>query len=84
MPRVKVIYNREGCIGAGACELAAPKFWKMAGDLKVDLLGSKLNYETGKYELEIEVTAKELRALKESADSCPVQVIEVVEKNVRK
>ena len=79
MPRVKVIYNREGCIGAAACELAAPEFWKMSGDSKADLLGAKLNSETGKYELEIEVSEEQLRALKESALSCPVQVIEVVE-----
>jgi ferredoxin len=79
MPRVKVIYNRQGCIGAAACELAAPEFWKMAQDAKADLLGAKLNPDTGKYELEIEVSDRQLRALKESAESCPVQVIEIVE-----
>lgn len=79
MPKVKVIYNRTGCIGAAACELAAPEFWKMAKDAKADLLGAKLNPETLKYELEIEVSAEQLRALKESAESCPVKVIEVVE-----
>ncbi len=81
MPRVKVVYNREGCIGAAACELAAPSFWKLAGDNKADLFGGKFNPDTGKYELEIEVSDEQLRALKESALSCPVQVIEVVVKN---
>lgn len=80
MPRVRVVYNREGCIGAAACELAAPKFFKLAKDNKADLAGAKLNPETLKYELEIEVSADELRALRESADSCPVQVIEIIEK----
>ena len=80
MPRVKVVYKREGCIGAAACELAAPEFWKLAQDNKADLSGGKLNPETLKYELEIDVTAEQLRALKESAESCPVQVIEIIEK----
>jgi ferredoxin len=79
MPRVKVIYNREGCIGAAACELAAPEFWKLAKDNKAELLGAKLNKKTGKYELEIEVSKKQLKSLKESALSCPVNVIEVIE-----
>lgn len=79
MPRVKIVYNREGCIGAAACELAAPKFFKLMPDNKADLAGAKINPETLKYELEIEVTEEELRALKESALSCPVQVIEVIE-----
>jgi ferredoxin len=79
MPRVKIVYNRSGCIGAAACELAAPEFWKLAQDNKADLLGAKLNSKTGKYELEIEVSKKQLSALKEAALSCPVNVIEIVE-----
>lgn len=79
-----MVYNREGCIGAAACELAAPKFFKLAPDSKADLAGAKFNPETLKYELEIEVTEEELRALKESSDSCPVQVIEIAEQDDRK
>ena len=79
MPKVKVIYNREGCIGAGACCAVCPKYWKMAEDGKADLLGSKENPATGKYELEIEVSEEDLNGLKESANACPVQVIEVEE-----
>ncbi|TSC75540.1 MAG: hypothetical protein G01um101430_382 [Parcubacteria group bacterium Gr01-1014_30] len=79
MPKIRVVYNREGCIGAAACELAAPKFWKLGKDNKADLAQAKLNPETLKYELEVEVTEEELKALKESADSCPVQVIEISE-----
>lgn len=79
MPRVKVIYNREGCIGAGGCVAVCPKYWKMAEDGKADLLGSKKNLSTGNFELEIEVSEEDLERLKESADACPVQVIEVIE-----
>lgn len=80
MPKVKVIFDRGGCIGAGACCLVCPKYWKMSEDGKADLLGSKENLKTGRYELEIEVSQEDLNCLKESADSCPVQVIEVIEK----
>ena len=79
MPKVRIIYNREGCIGAAACVAVAPKFWKMAEDGKADLLGSKLNPQTGKFELVIEVSEEDLKALQDSAISCPVQVIEVLE-----
>ncbi len=79
MPKVKVIYNRKDCIGATACCAVAPKFWKMSEDGKADLLGSKENPETGKYELETEVSEDDLTLLKESADACPVMVIEVQE-----
>ena len=79
MPRVRVVYNREGCIGAAACELASPKFWKLGKDNKADLSGAKLNPDTLKYELEVEVTKDELKALKEAQESCPVEVIEISE-----
>ncbi len=75
--KVKVIYNREGCIGAGACCAVCPKYWKMADDGKAELLGAKKNPKTGDYELEIEVDKDDLKCLRESADSCPVQVIKV-------
>jgi ferredoxin len=79
MPKVKVIFDRQSCIGAGICCVVCPKFWKMAKDGKAELLGSKENPETGEYELEIEVNEEDLNCLKESADSCPAQVIKVEE-----
>lgn len=79
MPKVKVIYNRDGCIGAGACCLACPKYWQMNQDGKADLLGSTENPETKEYILEIEVSEEDLKCLQESANACPVQVIKVLE-----
>lgn len=78
MAKVKVIYDRKNCIGAGSCQVIAPEFWEMAADGKADLKGGK-KISDGKYELEIEVTKKELEKLKESAQACPVFVIEVIE-----
>lgn len=75
--KVKVIYHRPGCIGCGTCTLVCSKFWKMGEDGKSELLGSKENPQTGDYELEREVSEDDFRCLKESADSCPAQVIKV-------
>ena len=80
MPKVKVIFDRQNCIGARACAVVCPKYWGMADDKdgKANFLGSKQNEETGKYELEAEVTEQDLVCLRESAKACPVNVIEIV------
>ncbi|MDA2921993.1 ferredoxin [Patescibacteria group bacterium AH-259-L07] len=77
--RVKVIYDRENCIGAGSCAVVAPQFWKMKPDGKANLLNSKINKKTGNYELELEVDEEMLAILKDSEDACPVRVIKVIE-----
>jgi len=51
----------------------------MGDDNKANLLGSKKNEETRNYEFEIEVGEKDFACLKESANSCPVQVIKFIE-----
>ncbi len=79
MPKVKIIYDKDGCIGAGSCVAVAPFYWEMGSDEKATLKGAKRNPETGKYEMELEVTPEQLTELKDSADSCPVQVIKIVE-----
>lgn len=79
MPKIKVIYNREGCIGAAACVAIAPKFWKLADDGKADLLGASFDPKTNRFVLEIEVREEDFILLRDSAQACPVQVIEVIE-----
>lgn len=75
MPKVKVVFDRQNCIGAQACSAACPKYWKIAQDGKADLSGSALNSQTGKYELAAEVSEEDLVCLKEAANACPVRVI---------
>lgn len=68
---VKIILEREICIGCGACEAVCPKYWQMADDAKTILLGSK---KEDKYEvLELE----EVFCNQDAADSCPVQCITI-------
>lgn len=78
MSKVKVILNRKNCIGAAACVVVDPKYWKLADDGKVDLLGSKENTENGDYELELDVSQEEIDSLEKSAFSCPAQAIKII------
>jgi ferredoxin len=73
---MKIILEREKCIGCGSCAALCPKYWEMAEDNKSTLLGSKENSE-GNFELEV----KEPGCSREAADSCPVQIIHIIEKS---
>jgi len=77
MPKIKIIYDRNRCIGAATCAAIAPQYFVIASDQKADLAGSKKNKKTGKYELTIEIDENELAILRAAANSCPVQVIKV-------
>jgi len=73
---LKIIFNREECIGCGSCGALCPAFWEMANDGKTDLKGGIKNGEE-KYELEISEENKECN--KEAADICPLQLMEIKE-----
>lgn len=70
---MKIIHEREKCIGCGSCVALCPKFWEMAEDGKSDLIGAKKNDE-GNHELEI----KETDCNQDAVDSCPVQIIHII------
>lgn len=61
---VKIILEREKCIGCGSCEALCPKYWKLADDSKIDFLGSKEGIS-------------EVECNQEAAESCPVQCIKI-------
>ncbi len=75
MAKWKIVHDRPGCIGCGACEAACPKFWKMSDDDdgKSTLLGGKPIGD--KFELEV----AEVGCNKGAADGCPVNVIHLVD-----
>jgi ferredoxin len=66
----KVILERNICIGCGSCQAVCPKYWEMADDAKVNLLGSQKT-ENEKYVLELEEAACNQQA----EEACPVQCI---------
>ena len=74
----KLTHNRPECIGCGACAAIAPKFWTMAEDGKSDIVGC-IKRDDGWEELDIEDADEELN--KEAAESCPVNVIHLTDKD---
>lgn len=80
MTEVKVIHERDICIGCCACESIAPKFWKMNSDTKADLVGAKKEDGKEVYVLETDAITENI----EAAQSCPVECIHVEEDGVRK
>ena len=69
----KIIFERQKCIGCGACQSLCSKFWKMAEDGKAELLGSKQKPGTENFERELE----EIECNQEAIDNCPVQCIQI-------
>ena len=70
---MKIIHEREKCIGCGACVATCPKYWQMAEDGKSRLSEGKVQPKTGDYELEIE----KIGCNQGAADSCPVNIIHI-------
>jgi ferredoxin len=67
MAKYEIQYDRDGCIGAGACANVDPSNWRMASDGKADLLKKDID------EAELEASINAARA-------CPVNVIHIVNK----
>lgn len=74
MAKIKIIYDREGCIGAGVCAAIADKVWEMNDDGKADLIGGKKN--DSKWELEIDEADLDVNL--QAAEGCPALVIHLV------
>ena len=71
---MKIIFNKEECIGCGSCAAVCPDFWEMTDDMKSRVKNSVQSAE-GKFELEIE--EKDTACNEEASQICPVQVIKV-------
>jgi ferredoxin len=72
MAKYKIEYDREKCIGAATCTVFYKKF-KLVKDGKADLIGSKKEGDL----FVLEVSEKDLKKVKEAAESCPVNAIHV-------
>jgi ferredoxin len=68
---VKIIHDRNICIGCGACAAVCPEFWEMASDGKSKLKGAKNN--NGTYMLEL----SDMKCNMDAAQSCPVNCIHI-------
>jgi len=71
---MKVILEREKCIGCGSCAALCPKYFEIVNDGKSSIKKAKRDSKTGNDELEINKT----ECTQEAADSCPVQAIHII------
>ena len=69
--KIKIIVDREDCIGCGTCATVCEKFFEMVDSGKAHLKNAKK--EAGKEILE---TASE-PCIKEAVDACPVGCIHI-------
>ena len=76
MPKYKIEFDREVCIGALACTAVAEHFWPRSADGKVDLIGATYNEQTKKWELIVD--EKDFQINCDAADSCPVEAIKII------
>ncbi len=70
-------HDRPNCIGCAACAAISPDFWIMSEDGKSDIVGCRKK-ENGWEELDLE--EKDFAINKEAAESCPVNVIHIINK----
>lgn len=76
----KLQHDRPNCIGCGACTAVAPDFWEMADDGKANLKGGK---KAGNEQYERDIEEKYFAINKDAADSCPVNVIHLINKDTK-
>lgn len=66
-------HDRQDCIGCNACANIAPKFWEMSDeDGKSNLIGAN-------NENELEIQENAFQTNMDSAESCPVNVIHLIQ-----
>ncbi|MFA6909378.1 MAG: ferredoxin [Patescibacteria group bacterium] len=68
---IRIVHDREGCIGCGACAVLCEKYWRMDNDGMASLIGGK---KAGK---NFERVVENIECNQEAADGCPVAVIHI-------
>ena len=84
MPKLKIVYEREGCIGAAACAAIDPDNFVMNDDGKADLTKAEKRPD-GKWEKIVDVpTQADAEKIIDAARGCPVDVIEIFDDDKEK
>ena len=74
MGKIKIVYDKKMCIGAGECEAVSKELWHIGPDGKATLKGAEL--KDGKYVLEVDESM--LKKQEIAARSCPVGAIKII------
>ena len=75
---MKVVHQRDKCIGCGACVNICPELFRIAKDGRASLIGIKPKSGAGA-EKEV-LVIKNVGCAQEAADVCPVQCIKIISK----
>ncbi len=78
MTKYVLEHNRPDCIGCAACVAVNPKHWVMNEDNKADIIGAPRRPDGWE---EIEIEQDDFEADKAAAESCPVNVIHLKNKD---
>lgn len=76
--KAHVEYDRENCIGAGACVAANPDWWSIEADGKATLRTS--TFDEAKKMWVLEIDDADVQKHVDAAGVCPVTVIHVYDK----
>ena len=82
MPKWKIVFDKNLCIGNGVCAALDPKTWKQpvsevnGGDGKAHIIGGN-KLENGAWE---EIEADDLGNNMAAAEACPVNAIHIINK----
>jgi ferredoxin len=74
-------HDRPNCIGCGACAVVAPKFWEMNDDGKSDIKGGQAKPNNWQEKI---IEEADFEINKEAAESCPVEVIHLIDNDTKK
>ncbi len=74
---MKIIFEKEKCIGCGSCSSLCSDHWEMGEDGKVILKEGVKNEESGYFEKEV----TEEGCNKDAEKNCPVMCIHVIKKD---
>ncbi len=77
MASYAIDHDRPNCIGCGACAAVCPAFWEMDDDGKSGIKGGTRLDNGGEA---LEIGEKDFACNKLAADSCPVNVIHLTNK----
>lgn len=77
MPKVRIEYEHDVCVGTNACMAADPKHFEILEDGKAHIIGSK-EERLEKWAWEGNVSEADLIAIIAAAQACPVNAIHVI------